>query len=184
MNKPDSHFGSKPVAGMDSWLLFTPTCRCLGWTSCPAACTTHDSLCTDTDKYLGSEAGVWDILRRTHSRTDHHPTAGQQGTTSPRPDLRTGIHLRENHQENRRGRVILWIKTKLYRYCVAHARQHCRAKYLMVVFLHVRHLHEAIFPKLPCICVFLSLELAHLLSEWWLRGAFIVNCSRWIQMLE
>lgn len=69
-------------------------------------------------------------------------------------------------------------------YCVTHAWQHCRAKYLMVVFLLVRHLHEAIFPKLPCICVFLSLELAHLLSEWWLHGAFIVNCWQWIQRLE
>lgn len=75
-------------------------------------------------------------------------------------------------------------KRNFIRYCVAHARQHCRAKYLMVVFLLVWHLHEAIFPKLPCICVFLSLELAHLLSEWWLRGAFIVNCSQWIQRLE
>lgn len=69
-------------------------------------------------------------------------------------------------------------------YCVTHAWQHCRAKYLMVVFLLVRHLHESIFPKLPCICVFLSLELAHLLSEWGLHGAFIVNCSQWIQRLE
>lgn len=34
----------------------------------------------------------------------------------------------------------------------------------MVMFLLVRNLHEAIFPKIPFICLFLSLELAQLLS--------------------
>lgn len=86
-------FLTNPSAGFGPFCWLVPTCRCWGWTFCPAAGTTLDSPCTDTDRCRGLVADFLDTVPRTHSRTAPHPTAVRRDTISPALCRRTGIHL-------------------------------------------------------------------------------------------
>lgn len=76
------------------------TCKCCGWTSCPAADTTVNSLYTDTCRCQGWGVDSADTVQHIHSRTAPRPIAGLWDTTYRRLDLHTGIHLMKTQREN------------------------------------------------------------------------------------
>lgn len=83
-----------------AWPSCASTCKCYGWTSCPDADTTVDSLCTDTCRCQGWGADSVDIVQHIHIHTAPHPTAAQQDTTNCLLDLHTGIHLMKTQKSN------------------------------------------------------------------------------------
>lgn len=137
------------------------TCRCWGWTSCPAADRTAGFPGTGTGRCRGSEAGSLDTRPRTHIRTARRPTAGQQGTPSPHFDLHTDIHLNES-RKTEVGKV--------------HFRKSNRtlldmARTVRIMLLLETHSHES----KTSICLFILCSSCSIMFDWQPCNVFTVK---------
>lgn len=135
------------------------TCKCCGWTSCPAADTTVYSLYTDTCRCQGWGVDSVDTVQHIHSRTAPHPIADLWDTTYRHLDLHTGIHLMKTERER-------------IRY------SHSHASFLIVLNVwHVAHMVAHTPPVWDQIFINLN-KIFCKISEAFLTG-FVVQFPAW-----